>query len=141
MMESCTFCRIARGEAPASIVYADELVTGLMALYPQNPGHTLVIPNEHVVTINNLPKLSEHVFFIGCRLAQTLSKVLSSNSCTYLMHEGFEALHVHLHIIPRRNDDHVMQHDQRAPEAPREELDRIGAQLRKKYELSWPTHD
>ena len=49
------------------------------------------------------------------------------------MHEGFETLHVHLHIIPRHIDDH-MQLGQRAPEAPREELDRIGAQLRKMYE-------
>ena len=139
-MESCIFCQIARREAPATIVYADELVTGLMALHPQNPGHMLVIPNEHVVTINNLPELSAHVFFISMRLAHTLSRVLSSSSCTYLMHEGFERLHVHLHIIPKHIDDHV-QLGQRAPEAPREELDRIGAQLRKMYELSWPTRD
>ena len=104
-MESCIFCQIAHGEEPASIVYADELVTALMALHPQNPGHMLVIPNEHRVTINNMPKLSAHVFLIGTRLAHTLSRVLSTNSCTYLMHEGFEALHVHLHIVPRHDDD------------------------------------
>ena len=136
-MESCIFCQIARREAPGSIVYADELVTGLMALHPQNPGHMLVIPNEHVETINNLPELSAHVFFIGMRLAHTFPRVVSSNSCTYLMHEGFQGLHVHLHLIPRHIDDDV-QHGQRTPEAPREKLDRIGAQVRKMYELSWP---
>ena len=56
------------------------------------------------------------------------------------MHEGFEALHVHLHLIPRHVDDHV-EEGKRASEAPREELYRLGAQLRKMYELSWPTHD
>ena len=134
------FCQVARREAPASIVYADELVTGLMALHAQGPGHMLVIPNEHVATISKHPELSAHLFFISMRLAHTLSRVLSSNGCTYLMHEGFETLHVHLHIIPRHVDDHV-QLDQRAREAPREELDLIGAQLRTMYELSWPTHD
>ena len=87
-----------------------------------------------------LPELSGHVLFISMRLAHTLSRVLSSSSCTYLMHEGFETLHVHVHIIPRHVDDHV-QLGQRAPEAPREELDRMGAQLRKMYELSWPSRD
>ena len=129
---------MARREAPASIVYADQLVTGLMSLHPQNPGHLLVIPNEHVETMSSLPELSSHVFSIGMRLAQTIHRVLSSSSCTYLMHEGFEELHVHLHIIPRHADDHV-ELDQRAPDAPRDELDRIGAQLQKMYELSWPT--
>ena len=80
------------------------------------------------------------MFSISMRLAHTLSKVLSSTSCTYLMHEGFDTLHVHLHIIPRHIDDHV-QLDQRAPEAPREELDRLGAKVRTMYERSWPRRD
>ena len=133
----CIFCQIARHEAPANIVYADELVTGLMALHPQNAGHMLVIPNGHVETINTLPELSAHVFEIGMRLARVLPEVVSNTSCTYLMHEGFAGLHVHLHLIPRHSDDNV-QIDQRAREAPREELDRVGAQLRKAYQRSWP---
>jgi histidine triad (HIT) family protein len=128
-MGPCIFCQIARHEAPACIVYADELVTGLMALHPQNPGHMLVIPNEHVESMTARPELSAHVFAIGTRLAQVLPCVVSGGSCTYLMHEGFEALHVHLHIIPRHDDDHV-ELDQRAPEAAREDLERIGARVR-----------
>ena len=82
-MEPCIFCQIARREVPASIVYSDELVTGLMALHPQNPGHMLIIPNEHVETINKLPALSARVFSIGMRLAQMFPKILpGSNSCT-----------------------------------------------------------
>ncbi len=50
-----------------------------MALHPANPGHMFVIPNEHVVTINNLPELSAHLFFISMRLAHTLSRALSSS--------------------------------------------------------------
>ena len=137
-MDSCIFCQIARREEPASIVYTDDLVTGLMALHPQNPGHMLVIPNEHVETMNTLAELSSRVFFVGMRLAKTLRDAQSANSCSYLLHDGFDSLHVHLHIIPRHIDDHV-QIDQRAAEAPREDLDRIGAQLREIYEATWPT--
>ena len=97
----------------------------------------LVIPNEHVETINNLPELSAHVFEIGMRLARAFPEVVSNTSCTYLMHEGFEGLHVHLHLIPRHSNDDV-QEGQRAPETAREELDRIGAQLQSAYERTWP---
>jgi histidine triad (HIT) family protein len=36
-MKDCVFCRIARGEAPAHIVYRDEEVTTFHDLHPNAP--------------------------------------------------------------------------------------------------------
>ena len=51
MSESCVFCRIARGEIPASLVYEDDEVIGFHDLAPQAPVHVLLIPRRHVATL------------------------------------------------------------------------------------------
>jgi len=135
-MSSCIFCQIARRGTP-DVVHSDDLVTGFMALHPQNPGHLLVIPNEHVENVASLPQLSSRLFLLGSRLAQTLRSVLSVDSCTYLLHEGFQGLQAHLHVIPRHEGDAVTL-DQRAKEAPCGELGRMAAQIKAAHELAWP---
>jgi histidine triad (HIT) family protein len=48
VMADCLFCKIARKEIPAQIVYQDETVTAFRDINPQAPLHVLVIPNQHV---------------------------------------------------------------------------------------------
>jgi histidine triad (HIT) family protein len=48
MPADCIFCKIARKEIPAQIVYQDEMVTAFRDLNPQAPLHVLLIPNQHV---------------------------------------------------------------------------------------------
>jgi histidine triad (HIT) family protein len=48
MADGCIFCKVARGEVPAQVVYQDDLVTAFRDLDPQAPVHALVIPNQHV---------------------------------------------------------------------------------------------
>jgi histidine triad (HIT) family protein len=50
-MESCIFCRIAAGEAPAEIVLADDEALAFRDLTPRAPTHLLVIPRRHVVSL------------------------------------------------------------------------------------------
>jgi histidine triad (HIT) family protein len=47
MATDCIFCRIARGEIPADVVYQDDSVTAFRDIEPQAKTHILVIPNEH----------------------------------------------------------------------------------------------
>lgn len=46
-MEDCIFCRIARGDAPAALVYEDDRVVAFDDISPQAPVHTLVVPRSH----------------------------------------------------------------------------------------------
>jgi len=43
-----TVTAIAKGDAPAEIVWADDLWVAFLPLEPTTPGHTLVIPRTHV---------------------------------------------------------------------------------------------
>ncbi|GMV05406.1 MAG: putative HIT-like protein [Gemmatimonadota bacterium] len=48
----CIFCRIASGDIPATVVHRDEHVVAFRDLHPQAPVHVLVIPREHVASLD-----------------------------------------------------------------------------------------
>ncbi len=55
-MKECVFCRIARGESPARVVYEDETVVAFHDRNPKAPVHVLVVPRKHYT---NLLELTE----------------------------------------------------------------------------------
>ena len=50
----CLFCGIAAGSIPADIVYEDDKVVAFRDIAPQAPTHILIIPREHIATLNAL---------------------------------------------------------------------------------------
>lgn len=62
--EDCTFCKIIKGEIPSSKVYEDELTLAFKDIAPIAPIHILVIPKEHIKSLNELSdeKLLSHIF-------------------------------------------------------------------------------
>lgn len=54
MSSSCLFCRIVAGEIPATKVYEDDQLIAFNDITPQAPMHVLVVPREHVATMNDL---------------------------------------------------------------------------------------
>jgi len=53
MNDSCPFCRIVRGEIPATEVYRTPTLVAIRDIGPQAPTHVLVIPTEHVASLND----------------------------------------------------------------------------------------
>ena len=50
----CLFCRIVRGEIPAKVVYETPDVMAFHDINPQSPYHVVVIPRDHVATLNEV---------------------------------------------------------------------------------------
>ncbi|HUK13243.1 MAG TPA: HIT domain-containing protein [Thermoanaerobaculaceae bacterium] len=50
-MTGCIFCRIAAGEAPAQVEFADDRLVVFRDLAPRAPVHLLVIPRQHVASL------------------------------------------------------------------------------------------
>jgi len=50
MVDNCIFCKIARGEIPATIVYQDDRVVAFRDINPGAPVHILIIPREHIAS-------------------------------------------------------------------------------------------
>ena len=51
---SCLFCKIIAKEIPATIVAEDAHCLAFRDLHPQAPVHVLVIPKEHVPSLNQV---------------------------------------------------------------------------------------
>ena len=51
---SCIFCKIASREAPADILRESDTIVAFRDLAPQAPTHVLIIPKEHVVSLENV---------------------------------------------------------------------------------------
>ncbi len=107
-MNDCIFCRIIAGEAPATILYADELVTAFYDIHPITPVHILVVPNRHIESVNDIRKedatLLGHLIVIARQLASTHG--LEQRGYRLVINTGPEAgqsvFHLHLHLIGGR---------------------------------------
>ena len=53
-MSDCLFCRIISGEIKGSIVYQDNDLVAIKDINPQAPLHVLIMPRQHIATINDL---------------------------------------------------------------------------------------
>jgi histidine triad (HIT) family protein len=138
-MSDCIFCRIVAGEASASFVHRDELVSAFLDIRPVTPGHLLVIPNEHVVFTHDLPDTTaDRVFAVARRLTRNLRQTdaVRADGVNFFVADGEaagqEVFHAHLHVIPRFPDDGFeMEAAAWRDAAPsREQLDALAAQIR-----------
>lgn len=106
-MKNCIFCKIINGEAPASIVYEDEICLAFMDIHPVTPGHVLVVPRQHVVGLADLPsEIGGHLFQVGQKISAGLKKSpIRCEGINFFLADGAVAyqtvFHVHLHVIPR----------------------------------------
>ena len=53
-MRRCTFCDILAGKLPSSVIWQDDLCIAFVDIQPVNPGHVLVIPNQHAANLADL---------------------------------------------------------------------------------------
>jgi histidine triad (HIT) family protein len=105
---SCLFCRIGRNEVPAKKVFEDEEIVAFQDINPQAPVHVLVIPVQHIPTVNDLE--AEHDRLIGRmhRVAAELAGELGLAERGYRIvmncnaEAGQSVFHVHLHLLGGR---------------------------------------
>ena len=50
-MDTCIFCKIARGEIPSRKVYEDEEIFGFHDINPQAPVHFMLMPKKHLASL------------------------------------------------------------------------------------------
>ena len=104
----CSFCAIARGEAEATIVFADDVAVGFLDRTPLFPGHVLIIPRDHVVTLADLGKDQLAPFFRRVqRVAAILPAALGCEG-TFVANNNSVSQsvpHLHFHVVPRTKGD------------------------------------
>ena len=51
----CLFCKMIKGEIPCKKIYEDDLVIGILDLYPVSDWNTLIIPKTHYEDLTKIP--------------------------------------------------------------------------------------
>ena len=93
------------------MVFRDELCSAFMDIQPINPGHLLVVPNQHAASLSELDKAAGgHMFQVAQNLSEALrqSGVRCEGVNLFLADgeaAGQDVFHVHLHVFPRFTGD------------------------------------
>jgi histidine triad (HIT) family protein len=104
----CIFCKIAREEIPAEILYQDELVIAFRDIHPVTPVHVLIIPRAHIVSVNHADASDEailgHLFTVARHLAA--ENEIDQSGYRLVVNTGPDAgqsvFHLHMHLIGGR---------------------------------------
>jgi histidine triad (HIT) family protein len=107
-MADTIFRKIISGELPCHRVYEDAQVLAFLDISPLSRGHTLVIPKEPAVTLDELS--DESAAALGRALPRICRAVIAATGVreyNVLENNGRGAhqvvQHVHFHIIPKPN--------------------------------------
>lgn len=104
-MQECLFCKIVEGSVPAEILYEDELVCAFSDIKPLAPVHILVIPKEHIASVNDVTDAQRDVMGALILAAKKLAqkKGITEGGYKLLIRTGSdggqEVPHIHLHLI------------------------------------------
>ena len=109
-MRECIFCKIVAKDIPATVVFEDEELLVFMDIGPIIKGHALVIPKKHYDPVTETP---DHVLarlhLAAKRVAQAQLNGLGADGVNIMQNNGKaagqEVPHLHIHVIPRFNQD------------------------------------
>ena len=105
----CLFCQIIKGEIPADIVHQDERCLAFRDINPQAPVHVLIIPREHLESLDDASQKEEaligHLLRVAARVAN--EQGLSESGYRTVINTGAGAgqsvFHLHVHVLGGRS--------------------------------------
>jgi histidine triad (HIT) family protein len=104
--ETCLFCRIIAGKIQGDFVHQDERCVAIRDVNPQAPMHVLVIPREHMESLDDASQKEEsllgHLLRVGARVAnehehESYRTVINTGAGA-----GQSVFHLHVHILAGR---------------------------------------
>ncbi len=106
--EDCIFCKIADGRIPSQKVFEDELCVAFNDLEPQAPKHILIIPKDHLDSLDKAVETQKsvlgHLLLTAAEIARSRGfaeegyrTVINTNK-----DGGQTVFHLHLHLLAGR---------------------------------------
>lgn len=106
-MSDCLFCKIVDGTIPAELLAQDDRAVAFRDIRPMAPTHALIVPREHIASLNELTPAQEpligHLHTMAKDLAAKLG--LADGYRTVINtgpHAGQTVFHIHLHLVGGR---------------------------------------
>lgn len=104
----CLFCKIAKGEIPANIIYRDDQLVAFDDINPQAPEHKIIIPQKHISTLNDLRDENSDLIGQMVQAGVMLAKQLNIANDGYRLvancnaGAGQSVFHIHFHLLGGR---------------------------------------
>lgn len=110
MTESTLFTKIIEGDIPSFMITRSDDWVAFLDVFPRRPGHTLVVPVEPARRLSELsPTSLSHLLEGVVQTQAILSLHFQTQDFLVGVHDGplagQEVPHVHIHVIPRTEDD------------------------------------
>ena len=104
--KNCLFCKIIGGDIPGDFVYQDENCVVIRDVNPQAPMHALVIPREHIESLDDASQRDEsllgHLLRVGARVANEQGHDSYRTVINTGAGAGQSVFHLHVHILGGR---------------------------------------
>jgi histidine triad (HIT) family protein len=106
--KSCLFCRIIAGEIPGDLLHQDDYCVVLRDINPQAPLHALVIPREHLESLDDASQKDEtllgHLLRIAARVANDQGQAETGYRTVINTGAGAgqSVVHLHVHVLAGR---------------------------------------
>jgi len=104
----CLFCAIVAGTEPAYVVADTPDTLAFLDIRPLFPGHTLLVPRQHVDTLRELPgPMIEPYFREAQRISAAMEDALGAAGSFVAMNNRVSQSvpHLHTHVVPRNRKD------------------------------------
>ena len=101
----CIFCKIARGEIDADVVHDEDEVLAFHDINGRAPVHVLIIPRQHVGSLEEVTQLPESVARRLFEVSSMVAERLGVEESGYAVRinngpdAGQEIFHLHLHVL------------------------------------------
>ncbi len=106
--QDCIFCKIVSSEIPAEKIHDDVVCTAFNDLSPQAPTHVLIIPKEHLDSLDKAGKDHKetlgHLLFTAANIAR--DKGFAEDGYRVVINTngdgGQTVFHLHVHLLAGR---------------------------------------
>ena len=108
IVAACVFCGVVAGSVPAFAVTSEPAGVAFLDTRPVFPGHVLVVPRSHIVTLSDLPTADLAGYFgLVQRVTTAVQRGLSADGSFVAMNNivSQSVPHLHCHVVPRRRKD------------------------------------
>jgi len=108
-MSECLFCKMVSGEIAPDKVYEDDDVLAFRDISPQAPLHVLVVPKEHITTLNDIEERHAAVLgkmYLAVKQIAEQEGVAGDGYRTVIncnRDGGQSVFHIHLHMLAGRS--------------------------------------
>ncbi len=105
-MNDCIFCKIVNGEIPSKTIYEDGIVKVLLDINPIKTGHTLIIPKNHFMDLDDIDlETITHIMKVAKDIKKLLEDKLGAKGIKLVQNNGClqDIKHFHLHLLPDCN--------------------------------------